>query len=183
MSGFISEYEAMGKAKLYAKFKDLIDDPEHGQAYSKQVDYFLAGYKFKKPQSAAQLEALICSFLELKGHQAQKITTTGIFRDDKKKAKDALGMVRIIGTGKWTPGTATRGAADITSTIYGLKVDWEIKFSKSDKQSDAQIKFQAKVTKAGGAYFVVRNVDDFYIQYNEFLTWPQTVAMKGFFEV
>lgn len=138
-------------------------------------------WKWKAPKSASQMEALVIKFLKLNGHQAQKITTTGLYREDKKTFKDAIGRTRLIGSGKWTPGTATKGAADITSTVYGLKVDWEVKFSRGDKQSDAQKGFEKDVKVAKGLYFVIRSPDDFLDKYMALLEYPQVITMKAFF--
>ena len=167
---FIQEYEQMYLNELTLKYPAAM-----------KTGYFEVSYKYKKPKSASQVEALIMKFLKLKGHQAQKITTMGVYRDNKKITTDIIGRTRIAGKGKWTPGTATKGAADISSSVYGVKVDWEVKFAKSDKQTKQQKDFETDVTRAGGYYIIVHNPDDFYDKYYKLMTDPKIITMKSMF--
>ena len=166
---FKQEYEAMKRAKLTKE-----------KPAAMATGHFDELCKFIAPKSAAQMEAKIVAFLKLKGHQAETIKTSGNFKEGKKNTVDILGRNRVIGKGKYIPGTGTKGSADVSSTIFGLTVKWEVKFSKSDRQSEAQKVYEANVIQAKGFYFVVRTLDEFYLKYYELIELPQFQLMKGF---
>jgi len=157
----------------------LADKTERYPA-SMKTGYFDAVIEVKLPKSAAQMEALLIEFIKLSGFHAQKITTTGVYRDDKKSFKDVVGRTRVIGTGTWTPGTSTKGAADIRATIHGLDFQFEIKFSKSDKQKDNQKEFEEDVKRGGGQYFIVRTLDQFLELYYQIMGSDRVKMMEKF---
>jgi len=107
-------------------------------------------------KTANELTKSIIAYIQLMGGQAERISTTGRVIDNRKN----------IGTTKWIPGTTTKGSADISATIQGRSVKIEVKIGK-DKQSDAQLKYQAEIEKSGGIYYVARNFEDFFKWYNE----------------
>ena len=132
--------------------------------YPKSMDtgYFDHVLEVKKPTSAAQLEKLIVEFINFSGHQAHKTEVKGTFVPSvgKKLINPMTGEVK--NKGQYIPSGARKGQADVTSTIYGLRVEWEVKFSKGDRQSVHQKKYEDDIVGAGGFYFIVRDVDDFY---------------------
>jgi len=67
--------------------------------------------------------------------------------------------------GIFIPGSTRKGSADISSTIKGKSVMFEIKIG-SDKPSPAQLKEQALERKAGGEYLFIKTVEEFFIQYD-----------------
>lgn len=67
--------------------------------------------------------------------------------------------------GKWIPGTTRKGSSDVSSTINGKSVMWEIKAGK-DTPSPAQLKEQAKERAAGGEYFFVHSAEEFFVQWD-----------------
>jgi hypothetical protein len=71
--------------------------------------------------------------------------------------------------GKWTKGTGTKGSADISATINGRSVKIEIKYGK-DRQSEAQIRYQEMIEKAGGTYLIVKSFDDFIQWFDLFIS-------------
>lgn len=74
-------------------------------------------------------------------------------------------MRKTIGTGKWIPGSTTKGTADISATIKGRSVKIEVKIGK-DRQSEAQVAYQKKIEQSGGIYFIAKDFDtfmDFYV--------------------
>ena len=135
--------------------------------------------KVKKPTTAPKTEALVVEFLTRKGHQGQKVSTQGNILQQPDYIN---GATTIRGKTIRIPTGATKGAADISSSIYGLKVDWELKFSKGDRQSDKQKIFQERVENSGGLYYIFRDVDHFYELYNELMQLPQIELMKQFHE-
>ena len=130
---------------------------------------------------ATHLERAITDFLTYEGHQASKITTTGQFRDNTQTFTDVIGRQRVIGSKTWIPGNSTKGVADVIATIYGLKWDIEVKYSKSDRQRATQVKYEASVAKAHGIYSVVKSWEDFITKYDEFMEQPQVKLMKEFY--
>jgi hypothetical protein len=45
--------------------------------------------------------------------------------------------------------------------VDGRAIQIEVKFSKGDRQSDEQAKFEESVKRAGGEYYIVRTLDEF----------------------
>jgi len=117
-------------------------------------------------KTANGLTKCVVDFLNLSGHQAERINTTGRYLDNSKIVTDVTGMQRVLGKGKYIPSTSTRGSADISSTIKGMSVKWEVKMK--DKQSEYQKKYQADIERAGGKYFIIHNFEEF-IKYYESL--------------
>jgi len=52
-----------------------------------------------------------------------------------------------------------KGSSDILACIGGRFVGVEVKVGR-DRQSDAQCRFEAAITRAGGVYILARSVDD-----------------------
>lgn len=118
--------------------------------------------------TANGLEKCIVDFLNLSGHQAERIKNMGRMLDNTKVVKDVMGITRTIGSKQYIKGTGTNGTADISATIMGRSVKIEVKIGK-DKQSQAQIDYQESVTKAGGQYWIAKDFDSFYFHYETFL--------------
>ena len=144
--------------------------------------YWPQALEMPKISKATHLEKCIKEFVEMLGHQCAKITTSGTFVKGEKVVgvSTSLGTTQSGGGGKYIPGGSTKGVADLILTVYGLKLDCEVKYSKGDKQRDTQVKYQTAVEKAGGFYMIVKNFDDFYRQFETFLELPQVKLMKEF---
>lgn len=95
------------------------------------------------------LTNFICLYIMWTGGRATRISSAG----------------RKLPDGKFIPGTTRNGSSDISSTIKGKSVMFEVKV-KQDKPSPAQLKEQARERKAGGEYFFTHNVDEFFRQYD-----------------
>src|SRR5574343_711905 len=108
----------------------------------------------KYQHNANGLTRAIIDFLKLSGHQAERISTTGRYLEEKNSQGHKTGR------GQWIPGTSTKGSADISATIKGRSVKIEVKVGR-DKQSEHQIKYQQDVEKAGGQYWIARDFDGF----------------------
>jgi hypothetical protein len=98
------------------------------------------------------LTNFICNYLNWSGHRATRINVSG------RKVKD-----------KWIRSTTRKGTADISATIkingLGCSVMWEVKIG-ADKPSEFQLKEKEKEEQAGGKYFFVKTVDEFFEQYD-----------------
>ena len=131
--------------------------PEHARLTYKRRD-----------NSANALTQCILDYFKYNGWQAERISTTGRYIDESKVVTDVIGRVRKIGTGKWIPGTGTKGSADISATLpitigehrIGLSLKIEVKFGK-DKQSADQKNYEEQIKSTGGVYLIARNMDDF----------------------
>lgn len=121
-----------------------------------------------KEAGANDLTRLVIDFLIFNNCQAERISSQGQYRDGTKVVTDCIGRKRTIGSGTWTPGTSTKGTADISATIRGRSVKIEIKW-KADRQSDAQKEYQLSIEKALGIYIIVKTFDDFLIWYDNFV--------------
>ncbi len=111
-----------------------------------------------KTSSANGLTKAVVDFLNFSGHWATRINNQGTWVRDKFKQ----------GGGYYRPSTQAKGIADIDSLIKGRKVAIEIKIG-ADRQSEAQKEFQAKIERAGGHYWIVKDFDQFHELYRIFV--------------
>jgi hypothetical protein len=118
--------------------------------------------------TANGLTKAIKDFLNLSGHQAERVSSMGRTLDNRKTVQDVLGRNIRVGSTQYIPGTSTNGTADISAIIHGRSVKIEVKIGK-DRQSDAQRQYEEDVTRAGGVYFIARNFDEFIEWYDEFI--------------
>lgn len=120
--------------------------------------------------TANGLERCITDFLNLSGHQAERIKNMGRMLDNTKVVKDVMGITRTVGSKQYIKGTGTNGTADISATILGRSVKIEVKIGK-DRQSEAQKDYQESITKAGGQYWIANDFDGFMFYYESFLDY------------
>jgi len=126
-------------------------------------------------KNANALTKAIVDFLNNSGHLAERVRSEGRMVDNRKKYVDVLGQVKTIGSTKWIKSTTMNGTADVSATIgvqingkfVGISAKWEVKMR--DKQSEVQKSYESKVNEAGGHYFLVHNIEEFWQQYHELL--------------
>lgn len=131
---------------------------------------YLARTKYTE-KTANGLTKCIVDYLNLSGHQAERIRSEGRMIDNTKQVTDVLGHRKTIGSVKFIKASSQNGTADISATVrvnvmgqvIGIACKWEVKMR--DKQSDAQKQYEAKITDAGGKYFLVHSWAEFYEQY------------------
>ena len=116
-----------------------------------------------RDDTANGLTNAIIQYLQLHGHQAERINTMGRPIDNSRTFTDCIGRQRRIGGVKWIPSGSTPGSADISATIGGRSVKIEVKIGR-DQQSQAQKEYQRKVEQAGGAYMIATSFDSFLEQ-------------------
>lgn len=104
--------------------------------------------KYPDVRTAGGLTSFICKYIMWTGGRATRVSSSGRWAD-----------------GKWIPSTTRKGSADVSSTINGKSVMWEIKIGK-DKPSPAQLKEQDRERKAGGMYEFVKTPEDFFTIYD-----------------
>jgi hypothetical protein len=129
-------------------------------------DYVLAPRRYRD-DSSNELTRAIIDYLRYNGHQVERCAVTGRYLDQSKTVTDTLGFARRIGSGKLIKGSMQPGIVDISATIRGRSIKIEIKMR--NKQSPDQKQYQAAIERAGGAYWLVRNFDEFLRFYTEFL--------------
>jgi len=118
---------------------------------SASKDYGFLNTKYPDTRTANGLTIFILNFLKWEGHRATRISTAG----------------RVV-KGRYIPGGTRKGTADVSATIKGRAVMWEIKIG-ADKPSEFQIREQQLEKEAGGEYFFVKTPDEFLMQYDQFL--------------
>ena len=105
-----------------------------------------------KVATANGLTRFIENYINWMGWRATRINTTG----------------RVVG-GKYIYGTTRRGTADISATVKGRSIMFEVKIGK-DSASVHQLKEQTKERAAGGEYFFVSTPEQFFEYLDEFLS-------------
>lgn len=109
-------------------------------------------------ETANGLTKCICDWITFAGGYANRISTTGMLR-------------KINGDMKWTKGNSNKGAADIRILLAGKSADVEVKIGK-DVVSAKQTKEMERITRAGGLYFIARNMplflEWFYTHFGRF---------------
>lgn len=146
------------KALKLAKTKEM---------YPSVPDIALPKFKYSQDSANAVTKCVI-DFLNLSGHQAERINTMGRMLDNRKTVTDVIGRQKTIGSTKYIPTTGTKGSADISATINGRSVKIEVKYGK-DRQSADQKAYQEQVEKAGGVYIIAKDFDSFYEWYQQFV--------------
>jgi hypothetical protein len=119
-----------------------------------------------RDDTANGLTKCIIHFLKFEGWQAERISNTGRLIDNQRTFNDVTGRSRTIGQKKWIKGTGTLGTTDISATIAGKSVKIEVKIG-SDRQSEAQKKYQQQIEQAGGIYATAQTFEQFREWYNE----------------
>lgn len=111
------------------------------------------------------LTTFIVNFLSWKQHRATRINVQG--RLIEQPEKQASGI--ILGTKKYMHSRTRKGTADISSTILvngiGRSIMWEVKVGR-DRPSTAQLEEQIRERRAGGEYFFVHDVQEFFYLYD-----------------
>ena len=119
-----------------------------------------------RDNTANGLTKCITTFIQLKGWQAERISTTGRPIDRTHTYTDVVGITRTIGSIEWVPGTSTNGSADISATIKGRSIKIEVKIG-ADRQSQAQLKYQQDIEAAGGIYIIAKDLTSFIEWYSK----------------
>lgn len=103
---------------------------------------------------------MVENFLNWEGYRCTRVNVIGRLADKTVTEKNGAQF-----TQKRFTRSTRKGAADLSSTIKGKSVMWEVKIG-NDKPSEHQLKEQAKERKAGGEYFFIKTPDDFFNYYD-----------------
>lgn len=102
------------------------------------------------------LTACIIDWINYSGGTANRINTQGQVR--KERVEYAGGQHRDFV--RYTPSTTRKGTADIHSVMNGRHLSIEVKIGP-DRLSSEQIKEQERITRAGGLYFIAKDMQGF----------------------
>lgn len=155
--------------ELY-RTKQRAEHPDFPEAY-------LPKKKFTD-RTANGLTQAVITFLNLSGHFAERVSSSGRMIDNRQITTNAVGQKTMIGSTKWIPGSMTKGTADISCTMKrpsdGQIISWkvEIKIGK-DRMSEAQHEYKRKVEAAGAVYTVVHNFQEFKDEYAKLMACKQ----------
>jgi hypothetical protein len=117
--------------------------------------------KFPDVKKSNGLTRAITSYLHWIGAYGNRINTMGRLVEGSEKTASGMNLK----TKKWIPSTTKRGTPDIDAIISGVAVKFEVKIGR-DVQSDQQIRQQAAIERAGGKYFIIKTIEDFYSAYD-----------------
>lgn len=115
---------------------------------------------YPQVSKANGLQKMIENYINWSGYRATRINN--IARLPDKQVKTASGLV--FSEKRFSKATR-KGQADISSTINGRSVMFEVKIGR-DKPSEHQLKEQAKERAAGGEYFFTSTPDEFFEQFD-----------------
>jgi len=128
-------------------------------AAGKYIDVKLPAIK-----KANGLTQFIVNYINWIGYRATRVSSAGRLIDTTEKLDYGVKLK----VKKFIPSTTRRGTADISSTIRGRSVMWEVKVGK-DRPSEHQLAEQQREQLAGGLYFFVHNPDEFFDQLDSVL--------------
>jgi hypothetical protein len=118
------------------------------------------GYSMKlKPYNDTTSNGLTKSIIDwiiYSGWDANRINRQGQVR--KERIELAFGNYRDKIT--YAPSTTRKGTADIHAVVKGRHISIEVKIGR-DKQSKQQEAEQHRVTKAGGIYYIAKDMQSF----------------------
>jgi hypothetical protein len=78
------------------------------KSYPNVPKYAISAPKYED-KTANGLTKCVKEFLELSGHQAERINTMGRPIDNRKQVTDVIGRTKTIGSMTWGKSTATKG--------------------------------------------------------------------------
>lgn len=127
-------------------------------------DHGYLSTNFPDTKRSNGLTQFILNHLKWLGWRATRISATGRLVERPERQESGVSLQ----TKKWIPGTTRKGSADISSTIQGRSVMWEIKCAY-DTPRPEQLKEQELEIRAGGQYFFTHSPEEFFEQYDGFL--------------
>ncbi len=132
--------------------------------------YFDHVLKPKPAKTAAQMESIIDEYCTQAGAECTKVYTGGRQIVSKTQVTDVLGHKNSITNQKFIPGTTRTGTSDLIIVKNDKSLYVEVKFSKSDRQSASQKKWQKRVEGFGNTYVIVKTIQEFISIFAEHFT-------------
>lgn len=126
---------------------------EYPQAY---IDGHYSPPLWPKINTANGLTTFVMNMIKWCGFRATRINVSG--RLIEKAVKTEAG--NIFYDKVMIKSSTRKGTADISSTLRGRSVMWEIKIG-GDQPSSAQLAEQSRERRAGGEYFFIHTPEEF----------------------
>lgn len=159
------------------RYKESYDKFQHKNYPSSSKDFGTLPPKFPDVTTHNGLRRFVVDLLKFDGHHAEVVSNIGrpvqkfipkfnIFTQKEEQLKGGI---------EWQKGSGKNGTSDIHSHITTMNqkfpIPWyiEIKVGK-DWQRDDQIEFEQQVTSTGALYSIIRNPDQFFIEYDKILS-------------
>ena len=117
------------------------------------------------------LTKAIVSYLGWMGAYGNRINTMGRRIGGTEITESGMRLK----TDKWIKSSTKSGTPDIDCIINGMSVKIEIKIGR-DIQSKAQERAQQMIERAGGKYYIVKTIDEFFDLYDKITNDQQTVS-------
>jgi hypothetical protein len=135
---------------------------------------FTMKVNYPKVTSSNGLRRAIINFMVWEGHHLEATNTMGRPIDKRETYVDLVGRQRIIGSLEWQKGSGDLGSSDAKGHLklpghkFAIPLYVEIKYGK-DKMSKDQQKYESKVSATGGVYVVIKNIDQWFDVYDNYL--------------
>lgn len=131
---------------------------------------------YPKVTSSNGLRRAIINFMVWSGHHLEATNNMGRpIAKSYEKFNILSGRLEKISNGiDWQKGSGIRGSSDAKGHLrhpkhtFAIPLYIEIKYNK-DKQSDEQIKYEAKINSTGGIYLIAKTMEQFFISYDNLL--------------
>lgn len=144
---------AEGQVKTALQHLNALADARKREKYPNAPYPVRANYT---DRTANDLTGCIVDFVNLSGHFASRLASTGQYRDDLKK---------------WIPSQQRAGMPDVLILLQGgVYVGCEVKIN--DRLSTVQVETHKALAAVGAIVIVVRNFQQFYDFYTEFTRAP-----------
>lgn len=121
--------------------------------------------KYPDVSKANGLTTAIINYATWEGHYGNRINVIG---------RQIGGIVKTESGGtfddrRWIPSSTKKGTSDINMVLFKQPVSVEIKIGR-DTQKPEQVKQQRKIERAGGRYFIIKTIDQWYALYDRLAT-------------
>ena len=134
------------------------------------ADGFYCGPKMPSVVTSNGLTAAIVNYCTWTGQYANRINTVGRVIKQGKDTQTVFGTIKAKTV--MIKGSTKRGTPDLDTLLNGYPVKLEIKVGK-DRQSEVQKEQEKIITNAGGYYYIVRTIEDFFVIYDKFINAPK----------
>jgi len=138
------------------------------------ADGFYTLPKFPDVTTANGLTQYVVNYLDWTGCYGNRINTVGRVIKSGRDIKTINGTIKAKTV--MIKSSTKKGTADVHAVINSYAVSLEIKVGK-DRMSDAQLKQQQLIQRAGGYYIVIRDVDTFLATYDKFMAAPKMTLL------
>lgn len=157
--------------KAIEALKNLLFE-ENRRKYPSLPEHARTVNTFDKLKPEKREKKRIEAFLNATGNYGAIIENRGQRLDNRKTVTDVIGRQKVIGSVEFIGSGMRKGIADIKATIKGRAIDIELKRvykNGKDRQSDDQKKEQQRIENAGGQYWIVKDFQDFYDKYLDYI--------------